>query len=124
MGRVATTVVEVRDGSARDYMNDYATYLVSINEEIEQGNRGASSQTGSKTNKKEKGAVSQNEQRALRKKVKAIERKIASLDTQKKALSAEMTETSDAAKALELHEQIEAISSDLTAAENEWLELN
>ena len=124
MGRVATTVVEVRDGSARDYMNDYATYLVSINDEIEQGNRGASSQTGSKTNKKEKGAVSQNEQRALRKKVKAIERKIASLDTQKKALSAEMTETSDAAKALELHEQIEAISSDLTAAENEWLELN
>ena len=124
MGRVATTVVEVRDGSARDYMNDYATYLVSINDEIEQGNRGASSQTGSKTNKKEKGAVSQNEQRALRKKVKAIERKIASLDTQKKALSAEMTETSDAAKALELHQQIEAISSDLTAAENEWLELN
>ena len=60
----------------------------------------------------------------MRKKIKAIERKIASLDDQRKALSAEMATTTDAAKALELHEQIEAIAGELTAAENEWLELN
>ena len=37
MGRVATTVIEVRDGTARDYMNNYDAYLLSINQEIEQG---------------------------------------------------------------------------------------
>ena len=60
----------------------------------------------------------------MRKKIKAIERKIASLDDEKKALTAKMTETTDAAEALELHEKIEAIAADLSAAENEWLELN
>ena len=124
MSRVATTVIEVRDGTARDYMNDYKTYLQSINKEIEQGERSTSSKNGPKENNPKSGAVSQNDQRALRKKIKAIERKIASLDDQKKALAAEMATTTDAAKALELHEQIEAITGELTAAENEWLELN
>ncbi len=124
MGRVATTVIEVRNGSARDYMNNYDAYLLSINQEIEQGDRGTSSQNGPKDHGKKTKAISQNEQRAIRKKIKAVERKIASLDDQKKTLSAEMTTTTDAAKALELHEQIEAISAELAAAENEWLELN
>ena len=124
MGRVATTVIEVRDGTARDYMNNYDAYLLSINQEIEQGDRSTSSQKSPKNNDKKPGKVSQNDQRALRKKIKAIERKIASLDDEKKALTAKMTETTDATEALELHEKIEAIAADLAAAENEWLELN
>ena len=124
MGRVATTVIEVRDGTARDYMNNYDAYLLSINQEIEQGDRSTSSQKSPKNNDKKSGKVNQNEQRALRKKIKAIERKIANLDDEKKALTAKMTETTDAAEALELHEKIEAIALDLAAAENEWLELN
>ena len=124
MGRVATTVIEVRDGTARDYMNNYDAYLLSINQEIEQGDRSTSSQKIPKNSDKKSGKVSQNEQRALRKKIKAIERKIANLDDEKKALTAKMTETTDAAEALELHEKIEAIALDLAAAENEWLELN
>ena len=124
MGRVATTVIEVRDGTARDYMNNYDAYLLSINQEIEQGDRSSSSQKIPKNNDKKSGKVNQNEQRALRKKIKAIERKIANLDDEKKALTAKMTETTDAAEALELHEKIEAIALDLAAAENEWLELN
>ena len=124
MGRVATTVIEVRDGTARDYMNNYDAYLLSINQEIEQGDRSTSSQKSPKNNDKKSGKVNQNEQRALRKKIKAIERKIASLDDEKKSLTAKMTETTDATEALELHEKIEAIAADLAAAENEWLELN
>ena len=124
MGRVATTVIEVRDGTARDYMNNYDAYLLSINQEIEQGDRSTSNQKSPKNNDKKLGKVNQNEQRALRKKIKAIERKIASLDDEKKALTAKMTETTDATEALELHEKIEAIAADLAAAENEWLELN
>ena len=124
MGRVATTVIEVRDGTARDYMNNYDAYLLSINQEIEQGDRSTSSQKSPKNNDKKPGKVSQNDQRALRKKIKAIERKIANLDDEKKALTAKMTETTDATEALELHEKIEAIAADLAAAENEWLELN
>ena len=124
MGRVATTVIEVRDGTARDYMNNYDAYLLSINQEIEQGDRGTGNLKSPKDKGKKPGKVSQNDQRALRKKIKAIERKIASLDDEKKALTAKMTETTDATEALELHEKIEAIAADLAAAENEWLELN
>ena len=105
-------------------MNNYDAYLLSINQEIEQGDRSSSSQKIPKNNDKKSGKVNQNEQRALRKKIKAIERKIANLDDEKKALTAKMTETTDAAEALELHEKIEAIALDLAAAENEWLELN
>ena len=105
MGRVATTVIEVRDGTARDYMNNYDAYLLSINQEIEQGDRSTSSQKIPKNSDKKSGKVSQSEQRALRKKIKAIERKIANLDDEKKALTAKMTETTDAAEALELHEK-------------------
>lgn len=124
MGRVATTVIEVRDGTARDYMNNYDAYLLSINEEIEQGDRSTGSNSGPKDKAAKPGKLSQNEQRAMRKKVKAIERKIASLDDEKKALAAKMANSTDAAEALELHEKIEAITADLAAAENEWLELN
>ena len=124
MGRVATTVIEVRDGTARDYMNNYDAYLLSINQESEQGDRSTSNQKSPKNNDKKSGKVSQNDQRALRKKIKAIERKIASLDDEKKSLTAKMTATTDAAEALELHEKIEAITAELSAAENEWLELN
>lgn len=125
MGRVATTVIEVRDGTAKNYLDDYDAYLYSINQEVEEGERDAASQQSTPDGKMKAGAgLSQNDQRALKKKVKSIERKIAKLDDEKKSLSAKLLKTTDPGDAVKLHEQVEAIAVQLAAAENEWLELN
>ncbi len=39
MQRVATSIVEVRDGCARNYNGDYAAYLYYVNKEIDDGER-------------------------------------------------------------------------------------
>ena len=46
------------------------------------------------------------------------------LDGQKKELNAEMLNTTDADKAMELHNQIEAIATELTEAEDKWCQLS
>ena len=46
MERMATAVVEVRDGSVTNYPNDYAAYLYRVKKEIEEGERGAKGSTG------------------------------------------------------------------------------
>ncbi|MCP4196396.1 MAG: ABC-F family ATP-binding cassette domain-containing protein, partial [Proteobacteria bacterium] len=39
MKRIATNIIEVRDGSVKNYMGDYDAYLYSINREIAEGDR-------------------------------------------------------------------------------------
>jgi ATP-binding cassette subfamily F protein 3 len=128
MKRIATNIIEVRDGSVKNYMGDYDAYLYYINREIEEGEREIgkgkpSAPPAVKFSKGEK-VVSQDEQRAQRKKVKAIERKIAKLDEQKKDLQSQMLNVTDPNEAMKLHEEIEALTGQLNAAEEEWLELN
>ena len=41
MHRVATSVIEVRDGSVKNYFGDYDTYLVSVENEVDDGERDA-----------------------------------------------------------------------------------
>lgn len=129
MKRIATSIIEVRDGSVKNYIGDYEAYLYSINKEIEEGERAdqsgklsSSPPAGKATN--ESKPLSQNEQRQLQKKIKAIERKIARLDDEKKSLNAKMLNTTDAEEAMNLHNEIQAITEQLNAAEEEWLELN
>jgi ATP-binding cassette subfamily F protein 3 len=125
MSRVATTVIEVRDGTAKNYLDDYSAYLYSINQEIDQGERDAASQKSTADGKMNSGGgLSQSDQRALKKKIKSIERKIAKLDDEKKALNAQLLTTTDPAEAVKLHENVEAVAAQLAAAEDEWLELN
>lgn len=125
MGRVATSVIEVREGTAKNYIGDYDAYLYSINQEIEQGDRGVSSTAAGETqNSSSTKELTQNEQRALRKQIKAIERKIARLDDERKALNEQLLNVSDPNEAMKLHQKVETISAELAEAEEEWLELN
>ena len=129
MKRIATSIVEVRDGSVKNYIGDYDAYLYSINKEIEEGERAtqnvknASAPPAGKMKGGDK-ALTQNEQREQKKKVKTIERKIARLDDEKKKLNAKMMEMTDAEEAMKLHNEIEAIAAQLAEAEEAWLELN
>jgi ATP-binding cassette subfamily F protein 3 len=127
--RIATNVIEVRDGRARNYGSDYEAYLYQVNKEIEEGERERASQNrmasgpAAKTSGPAKSSLSGKEQHNARKQLRNLEKTIARLDGQKKELNAEMLNTSDADKAMDLHNQINAIQDELSAAEEKWCEL-
>ncbi len=128
MKRIATSIIEVRDGCAKNYLGDYDVYLHAMNREIEEGERAnnaakMSAAPPEKSNGR-KVAVSASEERKIQKTIKSIERKIARLDDEKKALNQKLLNESNPATALELHNQIAEISKELEAAEETWLELN
>ena len=49
MRRVATSVIEVRDGSVKNYFGDYETYLQSVEQEVDQGERERAAGSGKST---------------------------------------------------------------------------
>ena len=59
----------------------------------------------------------------MRKEVAALERNIARLDDRKRLLNAQLQETTDAAEAMRLHEEISRITKELTPIEERWCEL-
>lgn len=130
MKRIATSIIEVRDGTAKNYLGDYDSYLHWMNREIEEGERSyrlsntdtrSSAKAGDSGVKETKNALPD---RITQKKIKKIERKIAELDDTKKQLQQQMLSTTDPQTALNLHHQIEQVSLELQAAEEEWLTLN
>jgi ATP-binding cassette subfamily F protein 3 len=129
--RIATNVIEVRDGRARNYHGDYDGYLYSVNKEIEEGerqradNRLAAAPAAKGANgSAAKPSLSGRDQHNARKQLRNLEKAIARLDGQKKELHAEMLDTADATKALDLHNQINALQVELSAAEERWCELS
>ena len=126
--RVATSIIEVRDGRVQNYGTDYDAYVWAVNKQIEAGERERSSGAGKTPEGKGSKAastprLSNKDERAVRKEISKLEKKIARLDDEKKALNEKMLNTSGAEEAMELHTQIETITTDLTTAEERWLEL-
>ncbi len=134
MKRIATSIVEVRDGSAKNYLGDYDAYLYSINKEIDDGERVnnaarmSSPPLGKTATAPGKASATKTaaplDDRKTQKLIKTIERKIAKLDDERKLLQQQLLTETNAKKALEMHNQIESIGADLQSAEEQWLELN
>lgn len=125
MSRVATSIIEVRAGKVTTFGESYEAYVYSVNKQVEEGERERTGKTvipGGKA--PTAGKPKQKDERAMRKALQKLERKIAKLDDEKKALNTEMLNTADAAKALELHNKIEPIAKELTEAEERWCELS
>ncbi len=59
----------------------------------------------------------------MRKEVAALERNIARLDELRRQLNAQLLQTTDAAEALRLHEEITAIAKELAPIEHRWCDL-
>ena len=135
MSRIATNIIEVRDGCARNYLGDYESYLYSINQEIEAGERQladsnrasvaphAGSKNGKDSKKSDNHRDSIKDERKRKKLLRDIERKVAQLDELKKSLHAQLMETTDPKQAVKLHTEFTDITEKLSDAEHEWLEL-
>lgn len=127
-GKVATCIVEVRDGRVTNYNGKYEAYLAKVNEEIEAGERELASEKKKlppevlKPSKPTPRAVRRNE-KDIRKELKAIERTISQLDERKKTLNAQYMEQSDAKESLRLHDELSTLSNELNQAEEKWTQL-
>jgi len=127
MKKVATSVVEVRGGRVVNYRGDYDAYLYSINKEIEEGERDLIKASPGKAKPAPSGSQDRKqrhqEQRELRKQLTTLERSIERLDKRKKELNALLLDTTDAAEAMRLHEELQSITGELAPLEERWCEL-
>ena len=125
-GRVATSVVEVRDGRAVVYPGKYADYLDRVEKEVEAGEREQAARlakTPAAAVAKASPRPARRDEKAVRKELKALEKTIAQLDDQRRAANAKLMETTDAAEAVRLHDEVAALTAKLDPAEERWLAL-
>ncbi|HEY1065934.1 MAG TPA: ABC-F family ATP-binding cassette domain-containing protein [Pirellulales bacterium] len=130
MKKVASCVVEVRDGRVVNYRGDYDSYVYSVNKEIDDGEREQASlkaklPPGVLPGKAPKAAprAARRSEREVRKEMTTVERSVASLDEKKKAANALLMQTSNAQEALRLHNEVAALAEQLAAAEDRWCQL-
>ncbi len=126
--RVASCIVEVRDSRVIHYSGNYDSYLYKVNQEIEAGERELANERAKlppSVAKPHKVAprLAQKNERDVRKELKTLERTIAQLDEQKRTLQAQLLESTNAVEALRLHNEVSALSEQLTQAEERWLML-
>ena len=126
MSRIATCVIEVRDGHVTNYGGDYDAYVYAVNKEIDEGERerhgSASKAAGGKPLKPAKGADRRDE-RKVRKELSKTEKAIARLDKEKNELNAQLLSETDPDEALRLHNEVTRLTEELNEAEERWCEL-
>ena len=126
--RVASSIIEVRDGRVTHYAGQYEAYLYKVNKEIEAGERElATARTKLPPSVSKPAKVvarpAQRNEREVRKEIKTVERSIAQFDEQKRALDAQYAQSTDADEALRLHTEIAALTEQLAEAEERWCQL-
>lgn len=141
MHRVATSVIEVRDGTVRNYFGNYDTYLQAVEQEVDEGERvrhasaGKASATPAATAPaatkptRSAGGVdeyrqNQQDSRKAEKELKNLEKRIAKLDSDKRELNEQLLKETNAKEALRLHDELAKVVEELASAEERWLELS
>jgi len=127
MKRVATCIIEVRDGRVTNYNGQYEAYLYAVNKEIEEGERELSTRMSKAppAGKPAKAAPrpERRSEREIRKELGALERSIVKLDDEKRRLNAGLLAATDPAEALRLHNEFSALTTQLADAEERWCRL-
>ena len=125
--RVATSIIEVRDGRVVNYLGDYEAYLYAVNKEIEEGERETATRMAKppaevlKTKNAAKPAL--RSEREVRKEIYNVERAIAKLDEQKKLTNSQLLAAADPKNALRLHHELSDLAKQLNLAEERWCAL-
>jgi ATP-binding cassette subfamily F protein 3 len=128
MKRVATCIVEVRDGRVTNYRGNYEAYLYAVNKEIDDGERERDLRLAKvppvlTTAVKASPKPAPRNDRDVRKEINSLEKTIARLDDQKRLLNSQLLAATDPAEALRLHNEVTALSTRLTEAEERWCRL-
>ncbi|MBX3442942.1 MAG: ABC-F family ATP-binding cassette domain-containing protein [Planctomyces sp.] len=125
MKRLATTVIEVRDGRVINYQGNYDSYVYAVNKEIEAGERELATRMSKAPAEAlaARGKPAKRNDRDARKELGVLEKTIARLDDQKKTVNARLLETTDPHEAMQLHSELEEVQQQLTEAEDRWCAL-
>ena len=127
MHRVATHVIEVRAGRVASYPGDFDEYVYRVQNEIDSGLRAAARHRPDRRAcpNRQPPPIAKPGGRADRdaqKKLKAVERKIARLDEEKRAVNQKLLTVTDAAEATRLQSQLAELTAQLAELEEEWLQ--
>jgi ATP-binding cassette subfamily F protein 3 len=125
MHRVATSVVEVRAGRVASYPGSFDEYVYRVQNEIDSGLR-APHASGPSVKAADAAAVpgrkvNARSDRDAQKKLKAVERKIARLDDEKKGVSEKLLTVMERAEATRLQGELAKLTAELATLEEEWL---
>ncbi len=126
MQRVATAVIEVRDGRVAAYPASYDDYVYRVEKEVAEGLRAEHTTRGAPPTETKSGSprAGSKEERELQKKLRALERKIAKLDEEKKSLNDQLMTATEAADAQRLHEELARLGGEVEVLEGEWVEVS
>ena len=124
MKRMATSIIEVRDGRVVNYLGDYEAYLYAVNKEIEDGERDTATRMSKPPAEVLKAGrttrlASRNE-REVRKELNNVERTIAKLDEQMKLSNTQLMSATEAKEAMRLHNEVLELRTQLSEAEERW----
>ncbi len=127
MKRVATCIIEVRDGHVTNYGGGYDAYLYAVNKEIDDGERELATRISKAPptirNASAVVRAPRRDDRAIRKEIATTEKTIARFDDQKKKVSSQLLETCNAAESLRLHNEVTSLTTQLDEAEERWCQL-
>ncbi len=127
VSRVATDIVEVKDGKVELYPDDYAGYVHRIEREAFEGDAPKSGGTATATKSAPMSGADRKAQhekvRTLRNQLKQVEKQVAAFDAEKKQLSGKL-EADPTNYQSEVVARLAAVSTSLDEQEARWLTLN
>lgn len=122
MHRVATDVIEVRNGRVVAFPASYDDYVYRVQQEIDAGLRseGSSRPADAGGGRKAGGKA----ERDAQKRLKSVERKIGKLDDERKKIHADMPMTTDMTDLQNLQARLDELNPEIEQLEEEWMELS
>lgn len=126
-GRVATNIIEVRDGRVVNHQGGYDTYVAKVNREIEAGERERADSRkrltpGGSRHAHGAGALARTAE-DIQRDIQAIERQMAELERRKAEVNDAYLAALDSDDSHLLCDQLIAVSQELSDAEETWTEL-
>lgn len=124
--KIATCIIEVRDGRVTAHGGDYDSYVYKVNKEIEAGERERATnrvKLPSGVEKSTKSATAPRIEMEPQKEIKVVEKTIASLDGQRKVLQTKLENASHSSEAERLQKEMDEVAFRLAEAEDRWSEL-